>query len=43
MAFNNSDYIDVATRIGMFREKHPEGSLQPANLAQPYEIVTDWR
>lgn len=39
MAFNNSDYIDVATRIGMFREKHPEGSLQPANLAQPYEIV----
>ena len=39
MAFNNSDYIDVATRIGMFREKHPEGSLQPANLTQPYEIV----
>lgn len=40
MAFNNSDYIDVATRIGMFRDKHPEGSLQPANLNQPYEIVT---
>lgn len=39
MAFNNSDYIDVATRIGMFREKHPEGSLQPASLDKPYEIV----
>lgn len=40
MAFNNSDYIDVATRIGIFRDKHPEGSLQPVNLNQPYEIVT---
>ena len=39
MAFNNSDYIDVATRIGLFREKHPEGSLQPADLEKPYEIV----
>lgn len=40
MAFNNSDYIDVATRIGMFREKHPEGSLQPLNLLEPYQIVS---
>lgn len=40
MAFNNSDYIDVATRIGMFRDKHPEGSLQPLNLNKPYEIIS---
>ena len=39
MAFINSDYIDVATRIGLFREKHPEGSLQPADLQKPYEII----
>jgi hypothetical protein len=39
MSFNNSDYIDVATRIGMFREKHPEGSLQPTDLSKPYDIV----
>lgn len=26
------DYIDVATRIGEFRAKHPEGSLQQVTL-----------
>lgn len=31
-------YIDVATRLAEFREKHPDGSLQPADLAQPYRI-----
>jgi len=40
MAFNNNDYIDVATRIGMFRDKHPDGSLQPADLTKPYEIIS---
>ena len=34
------DYIDVAERIRLFREKHPEGSLQPANLDKPYDIIT---
>jgi hypothetical protein len=34
------DYIDVAERIRLFREKHPEGSLQPANLDKPYDMVT---
>ncbi len=32
------DYIDVAQRIAEFRIKHPEGSLQPLNPAQPFEI-----
>jgi hypothetical protein len=32
-------YIDVASRIGEFRDKHPEGSLQPANLAAPFDII----
>jgi hypothetical protein len=29
------DYVDVAERIAIFREKYPNGSLQPANLQQP--------
>lgn len=33
------DYVDVAERIRQFRELHPEGSLQPANPAEPYQIV----
>lgn len=32
------NYVDVAERIREFREKHPEGSLQPADLATPYRI-----
>lgn len=31
-------YVDVAARIAEFRRKYPEGSLQPANLAEPYKI-----
>lgn len=34
------DYNDVAARIREFREKHPEGSLQPADLNVPYRIET---
>jgi len=33
-----SGYVDVATRIAEFRVKHPEGSLQPADLAQPFRV-----
>lgn len=33
-----ADYIDVATRLVEFREKHPEGSLQPADPTVPYRI-----
>jgi hypothetical protein len=36
--FDLSGYVDVATRIALFKEKHPEGSLQPANPAEPYRI-----
>lgn len=39
MAFDLKDYVDVATRIAEFRAKHPEGSLQPANLEEPFKIV----
>lgn len=41
MAFDSKgldDYIDVAQRIAEFRIKHPEGSLQPLNPGQPFEI-----
>lgn len=44
MTGNYSDrldgYVDVAERIRLFRDRYPEGSLQPANLATPWEIVT---
>lgn len=35
-----SDYVDVPARIAEFRAKHPEGCLQPANLAEPYRVET---
>ena len=34
------DYIDVAERIRLFRDKHPDGSLQPANIDKPFDMVT---
>ncbi len=38
MSFDMGDYVDVATRISIFREKYPEGSLQPWNPEKPYTI-----
>lgn len=35
-----SDYIDVATRIVEFRQQHPDGSLQPADLTKPFDVVS---
>lgn len=40
MADMMRDYVDVAERISIFRQKYPEGSLQPLNHEKPYEIVT---
>jgi len=43
MAFDGKsldDYIDVAQRLADFRELHPEGSLQPADPAKPWELAT---
>lgn len=32
-------YVDVATRLVEFRERHPEGSLQPARSDAPFDLV----
>lgn len=34
------DYIDVASRIKTFREKHPEGCLRPFDPAEPVKIIS---
>lgn len=39
MAFAD-DYNDVASRIRLFRDKHPDGSLQPVIPEKPYEVAT---
>lgn len=38
MTVDLGSYIDVAARIAEFRGKHPDGSLQPADLTQPYRV-----
>lgn len=38
--FNMDDYVDVAARMVEFRTKHPEGTVQPADLAKPYTVET---
>lgn len=35
-----NDYVDVAERIRIFRERFPEGSLQPVNPADPFSTIT---
>lgn len=40
MSFDLNGYVDVAERIRIFREKYPNGSLQPLDHAKPYEVVT---
>jgi hypothetical protein len=42
MAFEQKsldDYIDVAQRIADFRAQYPEGSLRPANPAEPFRLI----
>lgn len=38
MSFDLDGYVDVAERIRIFREKYPEGSLQPLNHDRPLWI-----
>jgi hypothetical protein len=33
-----ADYVPVAVRLQQFRDKYPQGSLQPWDAARPYEI-----
>lgn len=40
MSIDLGDYKDVPARLRDFREKHPEGSLQPADMSKPLDIVT---
>ena len=36
---NLGDYIDVAERVRLFRERYPEGSLQPVDPAHPFQVI----
>lgn len=40
MAFDMKEYKEVPERIADLKTKHAEASLQPADLAQPFQIVT---
>lgn len=33
------DYVDVAERLRIFRDKYPDGSLQPMNLEKPFDVI----
>lgn len=41
MSYQDSlkDYVDVAERISIFRDKYPTGCLQPANLNEPLQVL----
>jgi len=41
MAYENrlDDYVDVAERIRIFRERYPDGALQPLDPSEPFRIV----
>jgi len=34
------DYVDVASRIAIFRDKYPEGSLQPFDPSDPVKLIS---
>jgi hypothetical protein len=40
MSFDLSDYVDVAERIRIFKEKYPNGSLQPLDITKPFDVIT---
>ena len=33
------DYVDVAERISEFRDRYPDGTLQPVSLTQPWQLI----
>lgn len=35
----SDDYVTVAERLAIFKEKYPEGSLRPLNPEKPYDII----
>jgi len=39
MPVDLKDYNTVAMRIAEFRVKHPEGSLRPVNLEEPFRVL----
>lgn len=42
MAYENdrfSDYVDVAERIRIFRDRFPDGALQPLDPSEPFRII----
>lgn len=40
MAFALDGYVDVAERIRQFKAQYPTGSLQPADLSEPFKVLT---
>lgn len=42
MAYNEKsldDYVDVAERIRIFRDRFPDGTLQPLDPTQPFRVI----
>lgn len=39
MSFSMDEYVDVAERIRLVKEKYPDAVFQPSNPAKPYEII----
>ena len=39
MSFAMDEYVDVAERIRLVKEKYPDAVFQPSNPAKPYEII----
>ena len=39
MSFKMDDYVDVAERIRLVKEAHPEAVFRPANPMEPFKII----
>lgn len=40
MSFSLDDYVDVAERLKILRDKHPEAVMRPWNPDEPYKVET---